>query len=838
MMILASLFTAACLTPPPVLAHESNSRLPDGVSTRDWSQISSLITAERYRFHEAGVGHCAHNGDLRAVGTFEGRSGLIESQDGAWQFGLALTSYGFEGQMREVRRPEFGACSDGQGLHYGWTDEVSEWWTNDARGFEHGFHVWQRPAAGDRRGPLTFQMSVLGTLKAELNASRTGLALCDADDKVALRYDGLFATDARGVQLDAWLELRGDVLSIQVDESNAKYPLLIDPIVHEAYLKASNTDDGDGFGVSVSVSGDTMVVGAYGESSAATMVDGNQADNSAPVAGAAYVFVRTGGSWVQQAYLKASNAEAGDGFGVSASISGDTIVIGAPGEDSSAIGVNGDQTSNAASSAGAAYVFVRSGTSWSQQAYLKASNTDMRDFFGRSVSTAGDTIVVGARFEDSATTGVNGDGTDNTATSAGAAYVFVRTGGSWSQQAYLKASNADPEDGFGTSVSVSGDTIVVGAYDEDSAATGANGNEASNSAERSGAAYVFVRAGGAWSQQAYLKASNTDSEDLFGGAVSVSGDTIVVGAVIESSSATGVNGDESDNSGSFSGAAYVFVRTGSTWTQQAYLKASNTEIADSFGFSAVVSGDTIVIGAYREDSGATGVNGNQSDNSMDRSGAAYVFVRAGDVWTQQAYLKASNAEADDEFGRFVSVSGDTVVVGAYGEDSSATGVNGNQADNSGDATGAAYVFSGFTSPGLGDVICIGAENSTGFSGNLAATGSSAVADDSLSLQITCCPTTSFGLVVTTSANATPIQSVAVGQGTLCISTPQLGRFPAVVTDATGAATQPVDLAAVPTNQGPAVALPGDTLYFQFWHRDAIGGAATSNLTSAISVLLE
>ncbi len=771
MKIFASLLVASWLANSTALAQESTPRHPDGVTAQDWSQITPLITAERYRFRDSASGHRASSPGLRAIGTFDGRSGLIESRDGAWQFGLALTSYGFDGEMREVKAPVFGACVDGQELSYGWTDEVSEWWTHDARGFEHGFHVWQRPGLGDVRSPLTFNLDVLGTLQPEVNASRTGLMLRGGDGEVALRYAGLFAVDARGVRLDAWLETSDGVLRIAVDESGAEYPLLIDPLLQRAYLKASNTDGGDVFGVSVSLSGDTMVVGAYGESSAATGVNGSEADNSATNAGAAYVFVRTGGSWMQQAYLKASNTEAGDGFGLSAAISGDTIVVGAPGEDSFATGVNGDETSNAVTSAGAAYVFVRTGGSWSQQAYLKASNTDVADFFGRSVSVEGDTIVVGARFEDSAATGVNGDETNNVATSAGAAYVFVRTGGSWSQQAYLKASNTDPEDGFGTSVSVSGDTIVVGAYDEDSSATGVNGDEFNNSAERAGAAYVFVRTGG-------------------------------------------------------------------TWSQQAYLKASNSEFADSFGFSAVVSGGTIVIGAYREDSAATGVNGDESDNSMSRSGAAYVFVRAGDSWSQQAYLKASNAEAGDEFGRFVSVSGDTVVIGSPAEDSAATGVNGDESDNSSDGTGAAYVFSGFTSPGIGGVVCVGAENSRGFSGNLAATGSPIVAEDSLSLEITCCPANGFGFVVTTSSNADPIQSVTVGEGTLCIANSQLGRFAAVMTDAAGAATQAVDLAAIPTNLAPAAALAGDTYYFQFWHRDTVGGVAVSNLTSAISVLFE
>jgi hypothetical protein len=165
---------------------------------------------------------------------------------------------------------------------------------------------------------------------------------------------------------------------------------------------------------------------------------------------------------VQQAYLKASNAEADDQFGFSVAISGDTLVVGAWGEDSSATGVNGNQSDNSAGSSGAAYVFVRSGTTWTQQAYLKASNAAGDDGFGCSVAISGDTVVVGAANEDSSATGVNGDGTNNGSNGSGAAYVFVRSGTSWSQQAYLKASNTDVGDAFGTKVAISGDTLVVG----------------------------------------------------------------------------------------------------------------------------------------------------------------------------------------------------------------------------------------------------------------------------------------------------------------------------------------------------------------------------------------
>jgi hypothetical protein len=171
----------------------------------------------------------------------------------------------------------------------------------------------------------------------------------------------------------------------------------------------------------------------------------------------------------------------------------------------------------------------------------------------------------------------------------------------------------------------------------------------------------------------------------------VDGDTLVVGAPSEDSAATGINGNQADNSAPDSGAAYVFTRTGGVWSQQAYLKASNTGAGDAFGHHVALAGDTVLLTAYLEDSAATGINGNQADNSAPDSGAAYVFTRTGGVWSQQAYLKASNTGAGDEFG-IPAVDGNTLVVGAIREDSAATGINGNQANNSAPDSGAVYVF--------------------------------------------------------------------------------------------------------------------------------------------------
>jgi hypothetical protein len=472
------------------------------------------------------------------------------------------------------------------------------------------------------------------------------------------------------------------------------------------YGKASNAEAYDYFGYSVALSGDTLAVGAFHESSGATGVNpaNGQDDNSVGESGAVYVFVRTGTTWAQQAYIKASNPGTNDRFGDSVALSGDTLAVGAYHEASGAIGVNpaNGQDDNSVGDSGAVYVFVRAGTTWTQQAYLKASNTGIDDEFGYSVALSGDTLAVGANGEASGATGVNPPSgqADNSAFRAGATYLFVRTGITWTQQAYLKASNTGAGDEFGYSVALSGDTLAVGAPGEASGATGVNPatGQADNSTTYAGAVYVFARTGTTWTQQAYLKASNTGTNDSFGHSVALSGDTLAVGALGEASEATGVNppSGQADNSATEAGAVYVFVRTGTTWTQQAYLKASNTGASDAFGNSVALSGDTLAVGAYGEAGGATGINpvNGQADNSARDAGAVYVFVRTGTTWTQQAYLKTSNTGTNDSFGYSVALSEDTLAVGAYGEASGATGVNppSGQADNSASYAGAVYVF--------------------------------------------------------------------------------------------------------------------------------------------------
>ena len=357
-------------------------------------------------------------------------------------------------------------------------------------------------------------------------------------------------------------------------------------------LLASDTAGKDVFGCSVSLNGDTALIGA--------MYDHDNGYD----AGAAYVFTRTGTTWTQQAKLIASDGEQQDDFGCSVSLSGNTALIASLWDDDS--GEN----------SGSAYIFTRTGATWTQQAKLLASDGAVDDYFGFSVSVSGDTALIGTFVGE--------------IDRMGSAYVFTRTGTTWTQQQKLLASDGAESDQFGCSVSLNGDTALIGAYHDDD-----NGNE-------SGSAYVFTRTGTTWTQQAKLLASDGAAGDFFGWSVALSGDTALIGAKWDND-----NGDQS-------GSAYVFTRTGTTWTQQAKLLASDGEMYDDFGYSVSLSGNTALIGVDGDD-----------DNGAE-SGSAYVFTRNGTTWTQQAKLLASDGTSWELFGGSVALDDDTVLIGAIG----------------------------------------------------------------------------------------------------------------------------------------------------------------------------
>jgi len=827
-------------------AASAQERVPDGLEAGDWAGIRAAYDAGRHKAFEVEDGFHARNPGQQWLSKFDGQGFLVKPDSGDWSWGLQLQAYGFEGAMQEV-----GASAAASALNnrvmYDWNADVQEWYVNEPRGLEHGFTLQSRPVMGDDEAShLVFDLAVRGSLRAMVLDGGGGVRFVDEQGSVALTYAGLHVFDADGVAQAAMLVGGDDHLRISIDESGAKYPLTIDPIAQQAYLKASNSDVGDRFGSSVAISGEIVVVGAPLEESNATGVNGNQSDNSAPHSGAAYIFERVGGVWSQQAYLKASNADVGDLFGHSVAISGELVVVGTYTERSSATGVNGNESDNSARGSGAAYIFERVGGVWSQQAYLKASNSESGDAFGWSLAISGELVVVGASFEDSNAIGVNGNQSSNGAGGSGAAYIFERVGGVWSQMAYLKASNTDQSDQFGASVAISDELVIVGAPGEDGNAVGVNGDETGNSRTSSGAVYVFERASGVWSQQAYLKASNADVDDGFGVSVAIFGELAVVGARHESSNATGVNGNEFNNSVFHSGAAYIFERVSGVWSQNAYLKASNTDVDDEFGLSVAISGERVIVGAWQESSNAIGVNGNESDDSAINSGAAYIFERVGGLWSQMAYLKASNTGASDQFGQAVAISGELVVVGAYFESSNATGINGNGSDNSADVAGAAYTFE--LPPPIETTICIadgnpivcpcgnesspgngeGCRNSQGFGATLDMTGTVSIANDDLSFIVSQARPNQPGLLM----QGASLVNLPIKDGVLCTGFPT-ERIEVVFLDASGSGATTSSI----VTEGH-ITTPGTTRYYQFWYRDP-GGVSPcgtgSNFSSGMRI---
>lgn len=467
--------------------------------------------------------------------------------------------------------------------------------------------------------------------------------------------------------------LDSDILSVE--------GTLVDSIVN---IIGSNTEDGDRFGYAVSISddGSTLAVGAYEEDSISTGINGNELDNSALWSGAVYVYQKTDEGWVQEAYIKSSNNEFSDSFGVSVSLSGDgkTLAVGAYNESSAADGINGDQADNSAEWSGAAYVFQKVGAEWIQEAYIKASDSRSYNYFGISLVLSGDgnTLAVSAPQESSNMTTINGyraNQFDPPIWDSGAVYVYRREGSNWIEQAHIKSTDTQKSSYFGEAVDLSddGNTLVAGSRRQDTEV-----------GQDSGAVYVFEFNGENWYQHSRLIGTHSGGSDQFGQSATISGDgnTIAVGARGDSSGASGINPEVTDyGMHSWAGAAYVFVRSSSTWVQQAYIKASNTEEHDYFGMSISLSknGNTLAVGANFEDSGVAGINSEQFDNSESHSGAVYTYSRKGTEWRQTSYLKSTDPKMTDEFGISLQLSNDglNLIVGA---------------NNANNFAGQAYVF--------------------------------------------------------------------------------------------------------------------------------------------------
>jgi FG-GAP repeat protein len=536
---------------------------------------------------------------------------------GAAQLGMALSAYGHGRALRPVE-PALPRASDNR-VRYA-HGALTEWYANGPLGIEQGFDVAARPAPA--AGPLTLSLALSGGLAARLR----GDSVLFTGGGAALRYGGLVATDADGHVLRSWLQLVKGHLLIRVADRGASYPLRIDPMVQQGKKLTGTGAIGTGrFGYIVALSGDGNTA----------LIGGNYLNIGA---GAAWVFTRSGATWSQQGGKLVGTGHVGEGefahvgegeFGASVALSddGDTALIGGPADNEDL---------------GAAWVFTRSGSTWTQQgAKLTGAGESGKGRFGTSValSADGDTALIG---------GTRDNGL------IGAAWVFTRSGGIWTQQGEKLTGTGEAGQGeFGRSVALSADggTALVGGR-------GDNGNE--------GAAWAFTRSGSTWTQQGEkLTANDEDGEGMFGTNVTLSadGDTALIGGWNDDSEF----GGNRDYSGK--GAAWIFTRSGSTWTQQGPKLIPDDE-AGNGKFGTIVSlsanGDTALIGGW---------------NDEHSKGAAWVFTRSGSIWTQQGpKLTGGGETGEGRFGVAVALSadGDTALVGGL-------------ADNS--TRGAAWLFS-------------------------------------------------------------------------------------------------------------------------------------------------
>jgi hypothetical protein len=583
---------------PVAAARHGLSSLPAAAQ----SPISAALGRDEPAYGVLGL-H-ARNPAQRLHVAFSRRGVTVASAEA--RLGMALTAYGYASALKPL--PASTPHASGNRVSYRHRS-LTEWYLNGPLGVEQGFDLTARPTGG--RGPLTLSLAISGNLSPRLQQDSVLLT----GRGVALRYDGLLVTDARGHTLRSWLRLlRGHVL-IRIDDRGAAYPLRIDPFIQQAELSASNGAEGDQLGYSVAVSGSTIVAGAPFHKVGTNLYQG-----------AAYVFTPRSGKWAnttQTAELTASDGAEEDSLGYSVAISGDTIVAGAPYHE---VGSNTRQ--------GAAYVFTMPAGGWvnsTQTAELTASDGAGGDQLGYTVAIAENTVVAGAPFHK---VGSNAN--------QGAAYVFT-TQGEWentTQTAELTASDGAGGDQLGYTVAIAENTVVAGAPFHK---VGSNANQ--------GAAYVFTAPPGGWAstnQSAELTASDGAENDQLGYAVAIAENTVVAGAPRHM---VGSNTSQ--------GAAYVFTMPAGGWentTQTAELTASDGGQSDQLGSSVAISDGTIVAGAPYHDLG-----------SNLFQGMTYLFTAAGGGWTnatQTEELSASDGAGGDRLGSSLAISEKTIAAGA------------------------------------------------------------------------------------------------------------------------------------------------------------------------------
>jgi uncharacterized delta-60 repeat protein len=621
----------------------------------------AIESAPGTRAENGSASFAASNPALSLQAIFTAEDVRVHSSGArAWDVNFKLLGYGYGRDLVHLagggtRARESRVELDKHSAIGGAAVAVTEWYENKPAGLEQGFTILAPPRSQDNaHGPLRIVLSVTGDLRPEVSGERQSLKLKDRAGTALATYDHLKAWDATGRELPARMEVNESEVSLEVDDAGANYPITIDPTLQpEIKLIAPASITSNQLGYSVAISGSTAVIGSP-----------NQDVGVQSHFGMAYVFVRDGAGWSLQQKLTAFDVT-NDGyttyyFGNSVGISGNTIVVGSN---------VGTDAAHFLSLHGEAHIFDRSGKNWSARQKLVAADGGL-DTFGDSVAITGDTIIIGSSYSDP-----SGDGSR---AEQGAAFIFGRDGEQWYKQAKLLASDGGKLDHFGFSVSVSGDTAVVGAF---------NGPSGSGI----GAAYIYGRSGVSWTEKRKL-VPISQGADGFGLSVGISGNTIIIGAP---------NTDVAQQRDQ--GAAYVSTRTNNIWSDPQQLLARDGVAFDAFGTSVAISGGTAVIGAHLKY-----VGGRQDQ------GKAYVFQQSSAGWVPGPELVASDGTTNQTFGQAVAVSGETLLIGAPGDNSS---------------KGAAYIYETLDSDGDGipdawetNGITVGADGNVVGIGNLVGQG--------------------------------------------------------------------------------------------------------------------
>lgn len=487
---------------------------------------------------------------------------------------------------------------------------LTEWYVNGPLGLEQGFTVTSDP--GCARLGLELQLGAEWSAKLVGTGNQSRIELAGHGQRVY--YSDLFARDAQNHELATKLLLIGQTIRLEVDTTAAHYPVEVDPLLWTQQLLTPADGTAEDFaGNAVAVSGNTALVGVNGKT-----INGEYGR------GQVYVYGRTGNTWTEQQKLIASDGAGADFFGSAIAMFGDTAIIGAPNKQ---VGTNPNQ--------GQAYVFTRTGATWTERQKLTTSNGAEDDNFGIQIAMTGDIAVFGCE-----------DKTVGTNKSQGMAYVFARTGTTWAEQQILLLADGAGYDRFGVAA-VSGDTVVIGARGKDV------------SKPEQGQVYVYTRTGTTWIEQQKLTASDSADNDRFGHAVAINGNTLLAGAP---------NREIGGNM--YQGQVYVYTRTGTTWTEQQKLTSSDGAADDHFGKSLAIDGNTAVLATYEK-----------FDGTLESQGQAYLFTRQGSTWTEQQKLHTMAASSTEYYGFSMALDGTTLIVGAPFS-----------AINNNDSQGAAYVY--------------------------------------------------------------------------------------------------------------------------------------------------